>query len=79
MKVRRHPTSWGEEIIVGEGARVIRLYLRPGGKVTVDLSQVHDTSWDKFIKITKKYGDTRKIEVVKTVAGVEQIIHWITT
>ena len=62
MVLKRHAQSWGEEIVIGEGARVVRIYVSTK-KVTVDLSQVRDTAWDKLIKVQAKYPACTKIEL----------------
>ncbi len=62
MVLKRHAQSWGEEIVIGEGARVVRIYVS-AKKVTVDLSQVRDMAWDKFIKVQAKYPACTKIEL----------------
>ena len=48
MKLKRLARSWGEEVVIGEGARVARVYAS-AKKVTVDLSQVSDAAWDTFV------------------------------
>ena len=62
MVLKRHAQSWGEEIVIGKGARVVRIYVSTK-KVTVDLSQVRDTAWDKFVKVQAKYPACTKIEL----------------
>jgi len=74
MKIKRIPQSWGEEVIIGEGARVVRLY-KSNKKVTVDLSQVRDVTWDKFVQVQVKYPGTRKIELPATYP-MEVLISW---
>ena len=62
MKIRRKPQSWGEEIVLGEGARVVRIYAS-AKKVTIDLSQVRDKTWNKLVKVQQKYPNCTKIEL----------------
>ena len=62
MKIRRKPQSWGEEIVLGEGARVVRIYAS-AKKVTIDLSQVRDKDWGKLVKVQQKYPNCTKIEL----------------
>jgi len=74
MKIKRIPQSWGEEVVIGEGARVVRLY-KSNKKVTVDLSQVRDTAWDKFVQVQAKYPGTRKIELPAN-TSIDTLIQW---
>ncbi|MEI2690122.1 MAG: hypothetical protein V9H69_10615 [Anaerolineae bacterium] len=62
MKLKRLARSWGEEVVIGEGARVARVYAS-AKKVTVDLSQVRDETWDRFVKVQAKYPGCTKIEL----------------
>ena len=74
MKIKRIPQSWGEEVIIGEGARVVRLY-KSNKKVTIDLTQVRDMTWPKFQSVQTKYPGTRKIELPAD-TNVETLIQW---
>ena len=74
MKLKRLARSWGEEVVIGEGARVARVYAS-GKKVTVDLSQVRDETWDRFVKVQAKYPGCTKIELPPD-ADVEAIIRF---
>jgi hypothetical protein len=47
---------------MGEGARVVRIYAS-AKKVTIDLSQVRDVAWNKFVKVQAKYPGRTKIEL----------------
>jgi hypothetical protein len=52
--------SYGLEIIAGNNDKVIRIYTNTSkNKITIDLSQVRDKEWDKYIKITTKYGNAK--------------------
>ena len=74
MRIKRHSRAWGEEVIIGEGAQVVRIYTTVK-KVTIDLSQVRDATWGKFIKVQEKYPNCTKIELpVDT--DVEMLIRW---
>lgn len=74
MNIKRHTTSWGEEVVIGEGARVVRIY-QSAKKVTIDLSQVRDETWNKFIQVQKKYPGTRKI-VLPADTDIQPLIQW---
>jgi len=74
MKLKRLARSWGEEVVIGEGARVARVYAS-AKKVTVDLSQVRDETWDRFAKVQAKYPGCTKIELPAD-ADVEAIIRF---
>ena len=75
MKIKRVDHSWGEEVIIGEGARVVRIY-RSAKKITVDLSQVRDETWDKFVAVQEKYPDCTKIELSPASVDITRIIQW---
>jgi hypothetical protein len=74
MKLKRLARSWGEEVVIGEGARVARVYASTK-KVTVDLSQVRDETWDRFVQVQAKYPGCTKIELPPD-ADVEAIIRF---
>lgn len=74
MKLKRLARSWGEEVVIGEGVRVARVYASTK-KVTVDLSQVRDETWDRFVKVQAKYPGYTKIELPPD-ANVEAIIRF---
>ena len=74
MKIKRNPQSWGEEVIIGEGARVVRIY-QSAKKVTIDLSQVRDWDWHKYMAIQAKYPNCTKVELPAT-TPVEPLIQW---
>jgi hypothetical protein len=74
VKLKRLARSWGQEVVIGEGARVARVYAS-SKKVTVDLSQVRDATWDKFVQVQAKYPGCTKIELSAD-ADVEKIIRF---
>ncbi len=76
MKIKRTAKSYGEEVVIGEGSRVVRIYSTPK-KVTVDLSQVRDATWDKFVKVQAKYPNCTKIELAAG-TDVQTIIQYWT-
>lgn len=76
MKVKRTAKSYGEEVVIGEGARVVRIYVTTK-KVTVDLSQVRDPEWDKFVKVQAKYPNCTKIELAADTDVQTIIQYWM--
>lgn len=60
--LKRHPQAWGEEIVIGDGARVVRIY-SSAKKVTIDLTQVRDTTWNVYQAVSRKYPGGSKIEL----------------
>jgi hypothetical protein len=60
--LKRHPQAWGEEVVIGDGARVVRIY-SSAKKVTIDLTQVRDTTWNVYQAVTRKYPGTSRIEL----------------
>jgi hypothetical protein len=63
MQTKTIAHNWGKEIILTESpSRIIRIYTRAkGGNLTLDMSQVRDRSWDKFLTTFKKYGQKAKL------------------
>ena len=69
--------SYGNEYIVGSEARVVRIYTNTSkNKITIDLSQVRDKEWKKYVQITDKYGKG-KIILTGDDNKAKEIINWI--
>jgi len=72
--MKRYQHSWGEEIVIGTGERVVRIYVSTK-KVTIDMSQVRDMDWDKMQRAAAKYPGTTKV-VLPANTPVQPIINW---
>ena len=75
--VKVNKMSWGSETIVGYGARVIRLYYNTAkGRLTVDMSQVADKTWDKYLAAVAKYGTPKVVVSGKSEKDLQLITKW---
>lgn len=74
MQIRKIQHSWGSETVIGKDSRVVRVY-QSSKKVTVDLSQIRDKTWNKFQAVQKKYPNTIKI-VLGADTPINSIIQW---
>ena len=72
--MKRYQHSWGEEIVIGAGERVVRIYVS-AKKITIDMSQIRDTSWDRWQRAAAKYPGTTKV-VLPPNTSVQPIIDW---
>ena len=65
MKVRK----CSNHVVIGEGQRVVRLYLLSTGEVKVDTSQIQDLNWPAYQAFVKKFGMDRTFDLSKLGKG----------